>query len=271
VHDIVTGSDGATALTAGLSINRSNAIGLTSNNGESGADADDGLASEIVCRLDRAVIGGAAPAWVAGDRVRITSASGRVYDFTAGAAQVLGTNTFEAGTSITATVLSLKACIDQHPGLDMVDDGAMAGGNMTSDAAGDIAIYDIMGRGVDAGVQLEVFSVADLSTALGGPGTADGFSVFTTGADLAAAVAPGAAGTVPDGTASNFTDAGYQNAQSGGVGGAGGTTDNLNHSQVAAIAVEFDEFPVQIVYNVPANDLLHQVGDYGFTVSWVIA
>ena len=264
VHDIVDGDDGATALGADLSINRSLAIALEAGSGEGGVDANSGVASEILVRLDRDFIGEAAPAWVAGDVVRIKTASGAVYDFTAGAAQDLPTNTFEAATSITATMVSLRACIDQHPGLDMSADGANPNGSVaaTADATGDIAIYDVMGQGVDAGFQLELLDQG--GDALGGPGTSDGVSVFNTGADLADAVAEGANGTERTADASEATA--YANATSGGAG-AGPVADEIADDQ-DVIMIEFDEFPVQVVYNVPADDLGHQVGDRGFVVSW---
>ena len=224
------------------------------------------MASEILVRLDRDFIGEAAPAWVAGDVVRITSASGTVYDFTAGAAQDLPTNTFEAATSITATMASLRACIDQHPGLDMSADAANPNGSIaaTADATGDIAIYDVMGKGVDAGFKLELLDQD--GEALGGPATDDGISTFNTGADLAESAASGANGTERSAAAS--VASAYASATNGGSG-AGPVADEVADDQ-DTVTVEFDEFPVQIVYNVPNDDLGHQIGDRGFVVSWAI-
>ena len=79
-------------------------------------------------------------------------------------------------------------------------------------------------------------------------------------------MAEGANGTERTADASEATA--YANATSGGAG-AGPVADEIADDQ-DVIMIEFDEFPVQVVYNVPADDLGHQVGDRGFVVSWAI-
>jgi len=265
-HDIVSGAGGAN-LSHALNIERSSGIG----------EANALLASQIKVRLGMNQEGGGGNEWAQGDVVRITTASGRIWDFTAtDNTAVAADYEFDVtGANITAVMNSLEAAIDASPALDMLPDGTApadgVGGN-SAHASGDILIEDVMGQGTDDGVSLEVLR-SDTRLL-----QAEGVGVYATGAALAEdGLAPGADGGGRG--AGNFTvtlvDTDGQNCAAMTVDGDGAVAGAAagavaGGADSSTATIQLDEFPVRIRYNAPALNDAHQVGNLGFIVEWAI-